>query len=130
MPESRRRDLSPKMKECRRCGWNGCKTCRVTAPIPSERPRRGHLRKQGNALLRYSVGEAAQADNCQKRYKETNRGNVTREELEQMRSFVTHPKTDAKVVKVICSDGDILEGSIEFISDEDVWRRFPTSVKR
>jgi hypothetical protein len=40
-----------------------------------------------------------------------------------MRGCVTHPKidakTDAKTVKVICNDGDILEGFIEFICDEE-----------
>jgi hypothetical protein len=44
---------------------------------------------------------------------------MTQEQLEQMRGCVTHPKIDAKTVKVTCKDGDILEGFIEFICDEE-----------
>jgi hypothetical protein len=44
---------------------------------------------------------------------------MTQEQLEKMRGFVTRPKTDAKTVKVTCYDGDVLEGFIEFISDEE-----------
>jgi hypothetical protein len=44
---------------------------------------------------------------------------MTQEQLEKMRDFVTHPKIDAKAVKVICTDGDILEGFAEFICDEE-----------
>jgi hypothetical protein len=44
---------------------------------------------------------------------------MTKEHLEQMRGCVTDPKIDAKTVKVTCNDGDILEGFIEFICDEE-----------
>jgi hypothetical protein len=44
---------------------------------------------------------------------------MTKEHLEQMRGCVTEPKIDAKTVTVTCSDGDILEGFIEFICDEE-----------
>jgi hypothetical protein len=44
---------------------------------------------------------------------------MTQEQLEQMRGCVTNPKTDAKTVKVICNNGDILEGFIDFICDEE-----------
>jgi len=44
---------------------------------------------------------------------------MTQEQLEKMRGFVTHPKIDAKTVKVTCTDGDILEGFVEFICDEE-----------
>jgi hypothetical protein len=49
------------------------------------------------------------------------RGGMTLEELDEMRGCcrVTHPKIAAKAVKVTCDDGDILEGFIELISDED-----------
>jgi hypothetical protein len=36
-----------------------------------------------------------------------------------MRGCVTQPKIDARVVKVACHDGDILEGFIEIICDEE-----------
>jgi hypothetical protein len=44
---------------------------------------------------------------------------MTQEQLEQMRGCVSDPKIDAKTVKVTCHDGDILEGFVEFISDEE-----------
>jgi len=44
---------------------------------------------------------------------------MTQEQLEQMRGCVTDPKIDAKSVKVTCNDGDILEGFIESICDEE-----------
>lgn len=47
------------------------------------------------------------------------RGGMTLEQLEKMRGFVTDPKVDAKTVKVTCTDGDILEGFVEFICDEE-----------
>jgi hypothetical protein len=47
------------------------------------------------------------------------RDSMTQEQLEQMRGCVTHPKIEAKTVKVTCNDGDILEGFVEFICDEE-----------
>jgi len=47
------------------------------------------------------------------------RVSMTQEQLEQMRGCVTNPKVDAKTAKVTCNDGDILEGFIEFICDEE-----------
>ena len=49
------------------------------------------------------------------------RRSMTLEQLDEMRRCcrVTHPKIAAKAVKVTCNDGDILEGFIELISDED-----------
>ena len=44
---------------------------------------------------------------------------MTQEQLDKMRGCVTHPKIDAKTVKVTCYDGDVLEGFIEFVSDEE-----------
>jgi hypothetical protein len=44
---------------------------------------------------------------------------MTQEQLKQMRGCVTRPSIDAKAVVVTCNDGDILEGFIEFISDEE-----------
>jgi hypothetical protein len=44
---------------------------------------------------------------------------MTQEQLEKMKGCVTHPKLDAKTVKVTCYDGDVLEGFIEFVSDEE-----------
>jgi hypothetical protein len=44
---------------------------------------------------------------------------MTQEQIEKIRGFVTRPKTDAKTVKVTCYDGDVLEGFIEFMSDEE-----------
>ncbi len=44
---------------------------------------------------------------------------MTPEQLEQMRGYVTDPKIDAKTAKVTCNDGDILEGFIEFVCDEE-----------
>ena len=44
---------------------------------------------------------------------------MTQEQLEQMRGCVTHPKIDAKTVKITCNDGHVLEGFVEFVSDEE-----------
>ena len=44
---------------------------------------------------------------------------MTQEQLDKMRGCITHPKIDAKTVKVTCYDGDVLEGFIEFVSDEE-----------
>jgi hypothetical protein len=33
---------------------------------------------------------------------------MTQEQLEKMKGCVTHPKLDAKTVKVTCYDGDVL----------------------
>jgi hypothetical protein len=44
---------------------------------------------------------------------------MTQEQLHKMRKCVTHPKIDAQTVKVTCNDGDVLEGFIEFVSDEE-----------
>ncbi len=44
---------------------------------------------------------------------------MMQEQLEKMKGFVTHPKIDAKTVKVTCYDGDVLGGFIEFVSDEE-----------
>ena len=44
---------------------------------------------------------------------------MTQEQLDKMRGCVTRPKIDAKTVKVTCYDGDVLEGFIEFVSDEE-----------
>ena len=43
----------------------------------------------------------------------------TQEQLEKMKGCVTHPKVDAKSVKLTCYDGDVLEGFIEFVSDKE-----------
>lgn len=44
---------------------------------------------------------------------------MTQEQLEKMKRCVTDPNIDAKTVKVNCCDGDVLEGFIEFVSDEE-----------
>jgi len=44
---------------------------------------------------------------------------MTQEQVEKMKGCVTNPKVDAKTVKVTCYDGDVLEGFIEFVSDEE-----------
>jgi hypothetical protein len=44
---------------------------------------------------------------------------MTQEQLDKMRKCVSHPKIDAKTVKVTCNDGDVLEGFIEFVSDDE-----------
>ena len=44
---------------------------------------------------------------------------MTQEQLDKMRKCVTDPKIDAKTVKITCNDGDVLEGFIEFVSDEE-----------
>jgi hypothetical protein len=44
---------------------------------------------------------------------------MTQEQLDEMRQCVTDPKVDAKAVKITCNDGDVLEGFVEFVSDEE-----------
>ena len=44
---------------------------------------------------------------------------MTQEQVEKMKRCVTSPKVDAKTVKVACHDGDVLEGFIELVSDEE-----------
>src|SRR4030095_2061930 len=44
---------------------------------------------------------------------------MTQEQVEKMKGCVANPKVDAKTVKVTCYDGDVLEGFIEFVSDEE-----------
>lgn len=46
---------------------------------------------------------------------------MTLEQLEEMRRCcrVTHPKVAAKAVRVTCNDGDVLEGFIELVYEED-----------
>jgi hypothetical protein len=44
---------------------------------------------------------------------------MTQEQLDKMRKCVTDPKIDAKTVKITCNDGDVLEGFIELVSDEE-----------
>jgi hypothetical protein len=44
---------------------------------------------------------------------------VTRDQLDQMRGCVTHPKVDATTVKITCDDGDVFEGFIELIDDDE-----------
>jgi hypothetical protein len=44
---------------------------------------------------------------------------MTQEHVDKMRKCVTDPKIDAKTVKITCNDGDVLEGFIEFVSDEE-----------
>ena len=44
---------------------------------------------------------------------------MTQDQLEKMRGSVTRPKVEAKTVRVTCNDGDILEGFVEAVSDEE-----------
>jgi hypothetical protein len=44
---------------------------------------------------------------------------MTQEQVERMKGCVTHPEIDAKTVKGTCHDGDVLEGFVEFVSDEE-----------
>jgi len=43
---------------------------------------------------------------------------MTPEQLEKLKTFATNPKVDAKVVKIMCSDGDVLEGFVEYVDEE------------
>ena len=43
---------------------------------------------------------------------------MTQEQLEQLRAVATNPKVDAKAVKIKCTDGDVLEGFVEFLDEE------------
>lgn len=43
---------------------------------------------------------------------------MTPEQLETLKKFVAKPKLDAKIVKITCTDGDVLEGFVEFVDEE------------
>ena len=43
---------------------------------------------------------------------------MTEDQLQRLKTMVTKPKVDAKLVRIECSDGDVLEGFVEFVDEE------------
>ena len=43
---------------------------------------------------------------------------MTEHQLQRLKAMVTSPKVDAKLVRIKCADGDVLEGFAEFVDEE------------